>query len=262
MAIPVDADWKRLLLREIYPLLESADNTGVINQWYFNWKYQRGPILEFFLEADSTAVHTILRPMLQERFGDLQVAMHDDEMLDTLTPQFDIGPADIDEDCLTDVHVIGTQLMASHGQHCLTCLGQCHTEVTTALNGVKNGEEWVSAFAKTQLGIWLDQYLDNRYSSRQMKERQAQEIELLDFLRQQTPIEVQVMIGTNKTKWIEGFQELEDQYDGEKHISNALNEHIKRYGLSSFQVGQIWLSNISLEHRESTLLLKQISSTH
>ena len=249
MALPVDANWKNFLIREVYPLLESADHTGVINQWYFNWKYQRGPVLEFYLEADSTAVHTILRPMLQERFGELTIKEHPDAMLQNLNPEFTIGPAAINEDCLTDVHVIGTQLMASHGQHCLTCLADCHAEVAAALNGVKLGEEWISAFAKTQLGNWLDQYLTNRYTSVQLRERQLQECELIKFLTQQTPIEPQVMIGSNKTKWIESFQELAQLFDGE--------EQVARYNLSSFQVGQLWLANVSFEQQHSSELLKR-----
>ncbi len=259
MAMPVDANWKNFLIREVYPLLQSADNTGVINQWYFNCKYQRGPVLEFFLEADSTAVHTILRPMLQERFSDIRIDEHPDERLQNLTPKFNIGPADIDEDSLTDVHVIGTQLMASHGQHSLTCLAECHTEITTALRGLKMGEEWNSAFAKTQLGHWLDGYLHNRYTPRQQKERQAQESELLEFLHQQSPIEPQVMINTNKTKWIESFQELSQLFEGEKHIALALNAHIKRYGLSAFQVGQLWLANVKFEQHRSSVLKSSFS---
>lgn len=252
MALPVDANWKNFLVREVHPLLESADNTGAINQWYFECVYRRGPLFDVYLETDSSAVHTILRPLLQERFGHLASRrVHPNSLLESISPKFEIMPADIDEDCLTDLHVTSTQIVASHGIS-TTGLTDCLTEISAALHGIKCGPEWISAFAKTQLGNWLDQYFHNRCTVDQIADRQQHEAELMQFLAQQPAIPKQALLHPKKAAWIEGFQDLFMLFDGETYIANALNQHIARYGLSPFQVAQMWLANID-EHNADNI---------
>jgi len=240
MPLPVDTNWKQFFAQDLHPFLEAADSTGVINQWYFNCTYKRGQLLDVYIQTDSTTVHTVLRPVLQKRYGSLVSPEHPDKLLAAISPAFTIVPADTEDDCLTDLHVISTQLVggSSLGQ---SAVGDCFSEVSAALRGLDQDPAWLSAFAKIQLGNWLDQYFANRDWSDELSGRQRQETDLLKFLSQQQPIEQNVLIHAQKIGWIEGFQELERLYDGETYVENALNAHIKRRGLTALEEGQMWL---------------------
>lgn len=241
MPLPVHSDWKQTFINDLHPLLEAADATGVVNQWYFKRSYQRGTLLDVYIQTDSTALHSVLRPILEKRFGAFIAPEHPSKLLASLSPRFKIVPADIEEDPLTDLHVISTQLVAGNslGQ---TDLGNCFSEISAALGGLDRDSEWISAFAKTQLGNWLDQYFINRDASDQLISRQLQEVELLSFLGQQQAIEQSVLFHAQKIGWIEGFQVLDCRFDGEDLIAKAIQAHITRYCLTDLQVGQMWLA--------------------
>lgn len=247
MPLPVGADWQKQLVQDVYPFLEAADATGVINQWYFNCIYQRGPIMDIYIQADSKAVHSVLRPTLRKRFGNVVTLEHPNKLLNGIRPQFSIKPANMEVEILTDLNVVSTQIVASNtlGK---AGLSECYAEVLAALESLDRDPDWISAFAKTQLGDWLDTYFQSRIPAHDFADRQNQEAQLLSFLSNQKPIPERAFIHPQKTAWTEGFQALDGEFSAKRLLAKALNEHINRYGLSPFQVGQLWLSASMVPH--------------
>ncbi len=247
----VDKDWRHTLLHQVAPFISSAENMGAIASSYFTLTYQGHLYLELYLQAEAAAVHTVLRPALQERFGrpglpsDITPSqatriLHRDGQHLTVSRACQLHAL---PDALLQHHAASSKLYLSHTQLVQPSVSTCLEEVDLALANVElpaatTDTSALVQFAKARYQTWITNYLSNRYTHRQYEERLSQEVEVTAFLATRRMNPTIGFATAQRKKWIAATRELAAQ--APEHLPFALQQHVARYALEPFEVGMLW----------------------
>lgn len=240
-SLPVPTDWYGALHEDVVPFLRSADVIFLCDTWFYELRYAGGIVVDLHLYADAAAVHSVLLPLMRERFW--RKPLTDVEGPDLLRGRHRYHVSRWAEASHVTNPVLGhyhesTQLLCARRHHRKPGYLACLSELRYALERLRTGTCDAGEAIRRGYQAWLTQQLGARYTLDRTDERRTQERELTTFLLSQTEAPTLQVPPEVPDTWIAATQAVADE--GLAALCTALGGHIARYGLDPFDVGRLW----------------------